>query len=261
VNLRDDGFSSKMLKLRGFDEAHSVTPPKSRVSFQYDERVSAEAGDRNGKDYMEMFLKRYPFSESILSLLEAPEQVISGIEEELRDFCKNSGFLTVSRVFLSSICSSSFIREAFVQKTCCFRSLNFGKEGENTIAVLPNGKLILTVDEMTFQVLGIESRVRLPHHIRNGTMSGFRVISIDLVKSDHGVIKPRQDKLLSRISELLNDMHTSSVVLVGNLSEEFSLSSLQHFGRELQTILRNNGSHDAEVDVTPLEFTHKKVCS
>jgi len=161
-------------------------------------------------------------------------------------------------VFLSSICSSSFIRETFIQKRCCFRSLNYGKEGENTIAILPNGQLILTVDEMTFQVLGIESRVRLPHHIRNGTMSGFRVISIDLVKSEHGVIKPRQDRLLSRISELLNDMHTSSVALIGNLSEEFPLSSLLHFGRELQTILRNNGSRDAEVNVAPLEFTHKK---
>jgi len=249
-----------MLTLRGFDEAHSVAPPKSKVSFQYHDHVAPEAGDknRNGEDYMDIFLKRYPFSERILALLEAPEHVISGVEEELRDFCKNSGYLSVSGVFLSSICSSSFIRETFIQKRCCFRSLNYGKEGENTIAILPNGQLILTVDEMTFQVLGIESRVRLPHHIRNGTMSGFRVISIDLVKSEHGVIKPRQDRLLSRISELLNDMHTSSVALIGNLSEEFPLSSLLHFGRELQTILRNNGSRDAEVNVAPLEFTHKK---
>jgi len=80
-----------MLKLRGFDEAHSVAPPKSKVSFQYHDHVAPEAGDknRNGEDYMDIFLKRYPFSERILALIEAPEHVISGVGEELRDFCKN----------------------------------------------------------------------------------------------------------------------------------------------------------------------------
>uniref|UniRef100_A0A8C5L787 Ribonuclease P 40 subunit n=1 Tax=Jaculus jaculus TaxID=51337 RepID=A0A8C5L787_JACJA len=100
------------------------------------------------------------------------------LSKELKDFIKEIGpYYSVQNLPLHELIAHEFI-STFVQKGPCYAlSYNTGIDEDDTAALLPNGKLILSLDKDTYEETGLQGH---PSRYSGRKIMKF-VVSIDLM--------------------------------------------------------------------------------
>uniref|UniRef100_A0A2R8ZLL8 Ribonuclease P/MRP subunit p40 n=1 Tax=Pan paniscus TaxID=9597 RepID=A0A2R8ZLL8_PANPA len=101
------------------------------------------------------------------------------LSEELKNLVMNTGpYYFVKNLPLHELITPEFISTFIKKGSCCALTYNTNIDEDNTVALLPNGKLILSLDKDTYEETGLQGH---PSQFSGRKIMKF-IVSIDLME-------------------------------------------------------------------------------